>query len=138
MMGKWMEVLRERPPDTLEHSGRLPLILAEIAPNPLMEAGCHLGSYRSHFPMLDLVRRDSPAYVDEWLWLDRDSMDQLLAELRRIRRICRREEFLTGLDGPRYHELWRGNDLPETFEAWSDKLEAALGVEGGRWALFSL
>ncbi len=137
-MGKWLEVLSERLPDTVGYHDRRPLRLAEIAPNPLLEAGRHLGLYRPQFPMLDLVRRDSPAYVDEWLWQDCDQINELLAELRRIRRIGRREEFLTGMDGWRYHEIWRGPDPHERFDAWLDKIEEALDVEGGRWALLSL
>ena len=32
--------------------------------------------------MLDLVRADSPAYVDEWRWLDGRQAGELLDELR--------------------------------------------------------
>lgn len=103
-MGKWLEILGERPPDSLDHSDRMPLMLAEIAPYPLLEVACYLGSHRMRFPMLDPVRRDSPAYVDEWLWLDCEQMGDLLAELRGI---GRREEFLTGLNGQHYWPLAR-------------------------------
>jgi hypothetical protein len=137
-MGKWLEILRERPPETLDRSGRLPLILAEISPQPLMEAGRHLGPHRPKFPMLDLVRQDSSAYVDEWLWLDREQMDALLAELRRVRLIGRREEFLTVFDGQRYYDLWRGSSAPEPFEVWLNRIEKVLGAANGRWALLSL
>ena len=138
-MGKWMEVLSRRPGDTVGYAGRRPLILAEMAPHPLLQAGLCLGrEHRGLFPMLDLIRMDSPAYVDEWLWLDEVHMAELLAELRRVRRIGRREEFLPGLDGRRYYDLWRRDDDPRAFEAWLDQIEVVLGLEGGRWALLTL
>lgn len=139
-MGKWLEVLRDRPLAGADgYSQRRLLIVAEIAPHPLLEAGRWLGSEnREFFPMLDLVRKRSPAYIDEWLWLDERQAKELLSELRRVRRICRREEFLTGLDGHRFYELWRDGESPEEFEGYVDRIEQALSTEGGRWVLLSL
>jgi hypothetical protein len=139
-MGKWLEVLRDRPPEGADgYAERRPSIVAEIAPHPLLRAGRCLGrEHRRVFPALDRIREDSPAYVDEWLWLDERQIGAVLEELRRVRRICRREEFLAGLDGRRYHDLWRDGDSPETFEAWLDRIEQVLGSEAGRWALLAL
>jgi len=139
-MGKWLEVLRQRRPDGADgYSERLPSIVAEIAPHPLLRAGRCLGrEHRKFFPALDLVRENSPAYVNEWLWLDEQQTEELLGELRRIRRISRRQEFLAGLDGARYYDLWRQGESPEKFEAWLDRIEQALGAEGGRCVLLAL
>ena len=139
-MGKWLEVLRDRPAEGADgYAERRPSIVAEIAPHPLLRAAQRLGrEHRKHFPALDLVREDSPAYVDEWLWLDERQVGEVLEELRRVRRICRREEFLAGLDGRKYFDLWRDGDPPEKFEAWLDRIEHALGAEGGRWVLLAL
>ena len=139
-MGRWLEVLRDRPPDSADgYTERRPSIVAEIAPHPLLRAARCLGrEHRKSFPALDLVREDSPAYIDEWLWLDERQAREVLAELRQIRRICRREAFLAGLDGRRYYDLWRDGDSPENFEAWLDRIEQALGAEGGRWVLLTL
>jgi hypothetical protein len=115
------------------------LFQAEITPPPLLRAARCLGrEHRRSFPALDLVREDSPAYVVEWLRLDERQIGAVLDELRRIRRICRREEFLAGLYGRRSHDLWRDGDSPERFEAWLDRIEQVLGSEGGRWVLLTL
>ncbi len=139
-MGGWLEVLSQRPaPGADGRCDRIPLLIDEIAAHPLLRAGRCLGrEHRRLFPMLDLVRADSPAYVDEWLWLDERQVAALLDELRRARRIGRREEFLAGLDGRRYHDLWRRDDDPDAFEASLDRIERALEAEGGRWVLLSL
>jgi len=138
-MGRWLEVLTERTPDDVSYAGRLPYRVDEIAPHPLLAAGRCLGrAHRPLFPMLDLVREDSRAYVDEELWLDERQMREVLAELRRVRRVVRREEFVAGLDGRRYDQLWRRDDAPGKLEAWLDRIEQALQAEGGRWALLSL
>jgi hypothetical protein len=118
-MGKWLEVLRERPPVGADGCReRRPHLVAEIASHPLLWAGRCLGrAHRGSFPMLDLARAGSTAYLDGGLWLDEFQKEQLLDELRRIRRIGRREEFLPGLDGHRYYDLWRRGESPERFEA---------------------
>lgn len=139
-MGKWLEVLRERPPEGADgYSERRPSIIAEIAPHPLLRAGRCLGrEHRKFFPQLELVREDSSDHVNKWLWLDKRQVEEVLDELRRVRRICRREEFVVGLDGGRYYELWRQGEPPEKFEAWLDRIEQALGTVGGRWILLAL
>jgi hypothetical protein len=139
-MGKWLEVLRERPSDGADGcEERLPYLVDEIAPHPLLWAGrCLSHAHREFSPILDLVHFGSGAYDGEWLWLDELQKEELLDELRRIRRISRREEFLPGLDGRRYYDLWRRDESPERFEAWLDRIEQALGAEGGRWVLLSL
>jgi hypothetical protein len=139
-MGKWLEVLREKPPAEADgYFKRRPSIVAELAPHPLLWAGrCLSRAHRTLFPTLDLVRQDSTAYVDECLSLDELQTKELLRELRRVRRICRRQEFIAGLDGQRFYELWRNGETPEAFEAWLDTIENALDVESGRWVYLSL
>jgi hypothetical protein len=139
-MGRWLEVLSERPPaDADGYAQRCPLIVAEITPHPLLGAGrCLPRAFRDRFPMLDLVREDSSAYVDEWLWLDAPQVEVLLGELRRVRRLCRREEFLAGMNARRFYDFWRQDESPEKCEAWLDRIERVLDAEGGRWVLVSL
>jgi hypothetical protein len=75
-----------------------------------------------------LVRVDvqSDAYVGEHLWLDASEAAELLEETRKLRRICRREEFIQGLHGDRVWDLWRRNDTSEAFDAWLDRVEHML------------
>jgi hypothetical protein len=141
-MGKWMEVLKEKPPPGEDDlTRREPLIIGEIFPYPLMRAGqCLKRDWRSLFPTLARVRLRSPAYVGEWLWLDSREAERRLDELRRIRRLCHRQEFLEGFDGPRYYEFWRQDDAQERFEGWLDQIESLLAsaVTGDCWVLLSL
>ena len=132
-----MEVVRARPTQgqrshdvTYEKH-----VIGELAPHPLMHAfsglcQANLGkreSIRRQFPMLEAVGLHSNRYVDEDLWLDAVEVSRLFEEFRRLRRICRREEFITGLDGPATYEAWRSAERREDFEAWLDEIEALLG-----------
>jgi hypothetical protein len=140
-MGGWLEVLRQKPPDGADdYSRRLPLIVGEYACHPLVKAIRYLGrEHRGTFPALARVCVDSPAYHGESLWLDDRQSGELLAEFRRVRRIGRWQEFLAGLDGRRYYDLWREGKAPEEFEAHLDRIEALLAAaEGGGWVHLSL
>jgi hypothetical protein len=79
-----------------------------------------------HFPMLEAVGLHSNRYVDENLWLDAAEVGRLIEEFRRLRRICRREKFITGLDGPATYEAWRSDERREDFDGWLDKIDALL------------
>jgi len=141
-MGRWMEVLEEKPPAGADgHAERRSLVVGEIAPHPLIGASGFLKSeHRAAFPALDRVRAGSGAYVDERLWLSSAEAEQLLTELRRVRRLCWREEFLAGLDGRRYYDLWRQGETSERFEEWLDGIEGLLAAAStcGRWIVISL
>jgi hypothetical protein len=135
-MGRWMEVVRAQPPqgqrDHDESYERL--VVGQIAPNPLMRAfdelcranpGKH-GIVSKHFPMLEAVGTNSSRYVDEDLWLDSAEAGRLIEEFQKLRRVCRREEFITALDGPATYEAWRGSDRQEDFDGWLDGIELLL------------
>jgi hypothetical protein len=70
----------------------------EIAPHPLMHAFgalCQANAgkrevIQKSFPALEAVGLGSPRYTDEDLWLNADELGQLLEEIRRLRRVCRR------------------------------------------------
>ena len=125
-MGRWMELLRERPAqDAEDYMDRLSLIVEECAPHPVMRAWRHLDrENRRQFPLLGLVYEGSDVYaLDERLWLESAQCLALLEELRRIRRACRREEYLRGLDGHQFYERWREGTSPVEFESCVDRVE---------------
>ena len=129
-MGRWMEVVRERPPDAenfLER--RRPLILGEIAPNPLIEATRRLPTEaRSDFPFLDRTRIDSGAYDGEELWIDSIEAEGLLKDFRRFRQVCRFEAFVKGVKAENLVEHWRGGTDHQEFDRWLDKIEGLLDL----------
>jgi hypothetical protein len=140
-MGRWLELLRERPPlGADDYAQRRSLLIGEIAPHPLLWAAlCLSRERRQLFPALDRVREDSTDYIDEKLWLDARQAGELLQELRRLRRTCQRQKFLTGMDGRRYYDLWRRGESPEQFEEWLDQIEALLAAaQGDDVLLFAL
>ena len=140
-----MEVVRRQPPPGQRDHDQAyrELVVREIAPHPLMYAfgalcqanpGRH-EAIRNCFPTLEAVGLGSPRYTDEDLWLNADELGPLLEELRRLRRVCRREEYLTGIDGAASYEAWRKSDRPEDFDSWLDKIEAMVvdAWESGYW-----
>src|SRR5262245_20920844 len=129
-MGRWMEVVRAQR----DHgSSREENVVGEIAPNPLIDAFHALcqgnpgkgETVRKHFPMLEAVGT-SDRYADEEMSLQAEAIERLLGEFQRLRRICRREEFITGLDGPSAYGAWRTSWQPEEFERWLDSIEKLL------------
>src|SRR5262245_3062263 len=135
-MGRWMEVVRRRPAQGQHDHGQAyeDLVVREIAPHPLMHAFgalCQANPgkrevIRECFPTLAALGLGSPRYVEEGLWLNADELGQLLEEFRRLRRVCRREEYITGIDGTASYEAWRKPDPPEYFDSWLGKIEAML------------
>jgi hypothetical protein len=143
-MGRWMEIVREQPPegqrDHTEEYQRL--IVGECAPHPLLSAARAIQrgsrgdlSISAGFPILDRVQSGSSWYVDEDLWLSPDDVVQLLDEFARLRRLCRGEEFVAGLDGQSFATRWRAGDSPAEFERSLDAIEGLLwqAVEDGHW-----
>ena len=133
-MGRWMQVVR------IDGSSRQETVVSEVAPNPLINAFDALcegnpgkrESIRQHFPMLEAVGTGD-RYVDEEMSLQGEASERLLAEFRRLRRICGREEFITGLNGPSAYGAWRTSWQPAEFESWLDSIEKLLreAVSGG-------
>jgi hypothetical protein len=144
-----MEVVREQPTEgQCHHSPEYKrLVVAEAVPYPIMwaaraiRAGSRAGrNPGDQFPLLDRVREYSPDYVDEDLWLPSDAVARLLEEFVRLRRVCRWEEFVAGLDGKATVTAWRGVWSPEEFERYLDSNERLLrqAVEGGWWVRLML
>jgi len=52
---------------------------------------------------------------------------QLIEEFQRLRRLCRRQQFVTTLDGPTTYEAWRSSERREDFDRSLDEIEALLG-----------
>ena len=129
-MGRWMEVLRERPP--IEKGRESPewVPLREgVAPHPLLNAaGAVRSPAEAHFPALYRVRLGSPEYEDEELWLSAAEAESLLADFRRLRAVCRRESFIPGLDGAEVYGRWRGAASASDFERQLDDLDADLAL----------
>lgn len=100
----------------------------EVWPDALMSACLAIpNAVRDEFPMLERVRYGSPAYVDELQLLVGDEVAQLLAELRRLRRLCRREEFMRRVDGPQVFDRWRTwstGDEQYTLDEMNDYLDS--------------
>src|SRR5262245_24793964 len=129
-MGRWMEVVRvQRDHGTSVQDS----VVGEIASNPLINAFDALcqgnpgkrETIRKHFPMLEAVGT-SDRYVDEEMSLQAEAVEQLLGEFQRLRRICRQEEFVTGLNGPSAYDAWRTSWEPEEFDGWLDGIEKLL------------
>ena len=150
-MGRWMEVVRQQPPEGQRHHTEeyRRLIVGEYAPHPLLNAarairagsrGEHKSSNLLLFPLLDRVQFGSPCYADEDLWLLPADAIQLLEEFTRLRRVCRLEEFAAGLDGRAVATWWRDGETPVEFERWLDGIEGLLrqAVEGGHWVRLML
>ena len=76
--------------------------------------------------MLGAVGLCSDRYVKEDLWLSAAEVEQLIDEFQRLRRVCRREEFITHLDGPASYEAWRTLEQREDLETWLNDIEALL------------
>jgi hypothetical protein len=127
-MGRWMEVLRERPPAGEPYLTTRPDIIVDaIAPHPLIYVARYLGrTARANFPMLNRVYFESDAYVDEDLWLDATEASQLLDELRRLRQVCHYEQFIPGLDGRVVLSRWCGDDDLTAFEQHLVRIESLL------------
>jgi hypothetical protein len=131
-----MELVREGPPQgQRQHDESYSsLVVGEIAPHPLIYAFQELCKanpgkreiIREQFPMLESVGFRSDRYVDEDLWLNATEVERLIEEFQRLRRVCRREEFITHLDGPATYEAWRSSEQREEFEVWLDGIEALL------------
>ena len=131
-----MEVLRTQPPPGQRNhdESHERFVIGEIAPHPLMYAFdqlCRANSGKretieKHFPLLAAVSLNSNRYLNEDLWLDATEVGRLVEEFRRLRRICRREEFIATLDGQTTYEAWCGVEPREDFEGWLDKIEALL------------
>ena len=145
-----MEIVREQPPQgQRDHDGTYEkLIVREIAPHPLMYAFgglCQANPgkrevIRKYFPALEAVGLRSPRYVDDDLCLAAEEIGQLLEEFQRLRRVCRREEFIPGIHGQSTYEAWRGSDRTEDFDPWLDGIEALLreGLASGYWVRLML
>lgn len=146
-MGKWMELVNVyykkldvqwKPAwDDWEESVS-PRVVGATWPYGIMWAAEALGPKgQVHFPMLFRVARVSDAYVDESLWLRPEEAELLLDEFRRLRRLCRHEEFIPGVDAQQVHENWRDDYFtsPDEFEAYLDKEEHLLtqAIEHDYW-----
>ena len=122
-----MEVLRERPAESDDYDARASLRLDELAPHPLLNAAQAIGSdAEPHFPTLHRVRLGSPEYEDEELWLSAIEVEALLADFHELRAVCRRESFVTGLDGAAVYEGWKGASAAADFERCLDEIETSL------------
>ncbi|WP_146654814.1 hypothetical protein [Labilithrix luteola] len=100
-MGKWMSAFG--PDDKLTKD--------EVWPSPLLSAFHALPLSRQHeFPFLARLRFGSPDYVNEALVLEGPAVACTLTELRRLRRICRGEDVVAGIDGRVVFDSWRVRD----------------------------
>ena len=128
-MGRWMELLRKKPPDPLSYSDREPLRVAEGWPEGLLSAADFLPpEHRREFPWLCRVQKGSPDYDGEEMWLDPLEAGLLLEEFRRFRRLCHRREFIRGLDGVAMYEQWLTNR--HSYHPEPDEFEAGLDFVG--------
>lgn len=126
-MGRSMKLVRATSP------GAEPEVVVEATAHPLMHGALALPhAVRPEFPLLARIRVRSEAYVDEAQTLGREDVVALLEELRRLRRVCARTEFLANVDGLRVFDSWRTRGIdgdvhaPGDFNAWLDTIEAML------------
>ena len=76
--------------------------------------------------MLFRVRPKSDYYEDEELWLAPSQVVTINDEFRQLRAVCRRNEFITGLEGSVVYEHWRDRYEADAFEDWLRGLESVL------------
>lgn len=145
----WVEVLQERPDPSHSLRDRGDYRLAERSFGDVETLVDWLPKRaRDLLPQLGRIRRKSGAYVDEELLLHPHEVRDLLAELRRLLRVFRREEHLASVDvaalattiareiEPRAGERSPGDAL----EAVCARLEEQVallesGADGDRWLL---
>jgi hypothetical protein len=137
-----MEIVRERLPDAKNfYERRRPLVLGELALNPLMEATRLLpAAVRSEFPFLDRTRIDSGVYIDEEMWIDDLGAECLLNEFRRFRQVCRYEAFIKGVKAEKLVDRWRSGWDEQDFEQWLNRIDGLLelAVREKAWVHLSL
>lgn len=123
-MGKWLGVFRERLPF---YSRQHEVLLGEAWPHYLIRASGYLpDEARELFPLLHRVRVGSEWYLGEDLWMFYLDVEWLLDDLRRLRRVCRFEEFIPGVDAQLFYERCRQDLEPDEFEQHLDHLESLL------------
>ena len=140
-MGRWMEVLRRRPPPGAMLPDYRPDILGEAVPYPLLDATRRMPkALRPQFPQLCRVQLRSEFYEDEEQFLSSREAGLLLEELLLLRRLCRREAFLPGFDAAKFYQFWRGLQDAGQFEASLNHVEdqLQLAVREGAWVRIML
>jgi len=136
-MGKWLEVLTERPADDEPYLETKPeIIINEIAPNPLI--GCAkliAHKYKDELPALYQIRPHSTAYSNESLCLNSQEAKLVLDEFRRIRNVADHKDFINGISAERVQELWEEYNWNNEINEWLDKIEESLQLasEKGYW-----
>jgi len=124
-VGRWFEIRSDAPSDAWP----LPqeAVVREGAPYPLIRVAPLLGrALRAEFPQISRTWVGSGAYDGELLWLTAAEVSILSEEWSRFTRICRREEFIRGLDGRALFERLRESSLEPA------RLEEDL-IEFGGW-----
>ncbi|WP_146647145.1 hypothetical protein [Labilithrix luteola] len=97
-MGRWMVSLGPADDEVRDEVWPGPLFLTIEALPP---------DVQGQFPLLKRIQIDSSLYVDEIQVLEADAVVGVLAELRRLRRICSGQEILDGVDGRAVFDSWR-------------------------------
>lgn len=136
-MGRWMEIVEGGPVDLENpYSYGREKVLGEIAPHPLMSAAQAVPhEHRGEFPLLVHVCLWIESHYNyESLWIEPGRVGQLLEEYRRLWRICERQEFLRGVDGPTVLKHWQGGSLASDFNLHLASVEELLALAQARGA----
>jgi len=100
-------------------------LISEISPSALIDATFALrGKAELEFPILFHLRRGRS--LQDWEKLLPQQVSQLFEEFLRLRRLCNREEFITGVSGPAVYEEWRGSMEVAEFEEYLDHMQSDL------------
>lgn len=134
-MGRWMEIIKRKPTESewQSYERKQRLIVDETTPYPLLDAvdalrraGLGKIQAKDEFPVLCKIQINSGHYIDEDLWLDSEETHDLLDELTKIRRITKRKEFITSVDGELVMKFWIDCRGIEKFEEHLDYIERML------------
>ncbi len=105
-MGKWMEVLNQKPP--YEYPGweeYEKLIVKELAPHPIIYCYVFLAkNLRNQFPYLKRLSINSGYYIEEEQLLNPKEVELLLKEFIFLRKLTHREVFIQGFDAKIFYE----------------------------------
>lgn len=141
-MGRWLEIYRERLPDSYDEKEKKLNLVEEYAPHLLLSPAKLLGRRgRKEFPFLTKISVAFGDYDGEELWLSPGEAAFLVKEIKHLLRICHYEEFIPGLEGNMLLTRWKqahfnSPDFEKRLFHLIEAIEKA--VEEQYWLLFLL
>lgn len=140
MAAIFLELLRERPPDSWTYLDREPLRLEQGYAFPLGNAACKMPkAVRARFPLLARVDLHSVYYGPQELLLSPAEAVALCEEFARVKEVYEYRDFEPGMDSETFRRYWRGHETEEDFERQMNEIVRLLkrAVEEAAWLAVS-